>query len=147
MSDVAQDPRPASAGPDREERLGFADTIRGQATDFAVKRKADVARAVSDIADAIRKSGSDFANYPHVNAFFDNAAEGVEEFSGEISRRTFGEIYDEVEAAVRRRPGVTVAAAALAGFALFRFFQASEIRPIPRSHAIVPVDVFPTPDV
>jgi hypothetical protein len=147
MTDIAQDPHPASAGPDREERLGFAEAIRGQATGYAEKRKADVARAVSDVAEAIRGSGTDFASYPHVKAFFDNAAEGVEEFSGEISRRTFGEIYDEVEAAVRRRPGVTVAAAALAGFALFRFFQASEIRPIPRSHAIVPVDVFPTPDV
>ena len=147
MSEVAQDPRLASAEPDREERLGLADAIRGQAAVYAEKRKADVARAVSDIADAIRGSGTDFASYPHVKAFFDNAAEGVEEFSGEISRRTFGEIYDEVEAAVRRRPGVTVAAAALAGFALFRFFRASEIRPIPRSRAVVPVDVFPTPDV
>ncbi|GJE42794.1 hypothetical protein [Methylobacterium soli] len=147
MSDIARDPRPASEAADHEERLGFADAIRGQATGYAEKRKTDVARAVSDAAEAIRGSGSDFASYPHVKAFFDNAAEGVEELAGDISRRTFAEIYDEVEAAVRRRPGVTVAAAALAGFALFRLFRASEMRPIPRSRAVVSADVFPTPDV
>jgi hypothetical protein len=84
---------------------------------------------------------------PNVRAFFDSAAEGVEEFSEGISRRTFSELYDEVDAAVRRHPRVTVAAAALAGFALFRWFSASGIRPILRSHAVVSADVFPTPDM
>lgn len=145
MNEIGQDPQSAPEGADHEERLGFADVIRGQATGYAEKRKTDVARAVSDVAEAIRGSGSDFTSYPHVKAFFDNAAQGVEELAGDISRRTLAEIYDEAEAAVRRRPGVTVAAAALAGFALLRLFRASELRPIPRSRAIVSADVFPTP--
>ena len=99
------------------------------------------------MAEAIRASGSGFAEQPNVKAFFDSAAEGIEEFSEGISHRTFSELYDEVDAAVRRHPGVTVAAAALAGFALFRWFSASGIRPIPRSRAVVSADVFPTPDV
>jgi hypothetical protein len=135
-----------SAEPDRDREDDLAGMIRGQVHGY-VENKADAARAVTDIADALRSSGAGFAGYPHVKAFFDNAAEGVDEFSGEISRRSFNEVCDEIEAGIRRRPGVTVAAAALVGFALFRFYRASEIRPIPRSHAVVPVDVFPTPEI
>ncbi|WP_336488793.1 hypothetical protein [Methylobacterium nigriterrae] len=147
MPDTSNGLGPDPAASAQEDPTEFSDAIRDQALSYVSKRKQDVARAVSDVAEAIRSSGSGFANYPHVRAFFDTAAEGVEEFSEGINRRTVGEIYDEVEAAVRRRPGVALAGAALAGFALFRFFQASEIRPIPRSHAVVPVDVFPTPDI
>ncbi|URD35431.1 hypothetical protein M6G65_23410 [Methylobacterium tardum] len=56
-------------------------------------------------------------------------------------------MYDEVHAAIRRRPALATAAAVLAGFALYRTLNASKIRPIPRSHAVIPVDVFPTPDL
>ena len=133
MPDASQDPRLGSAKPEAKREGDFADAIREQTLSFVGKRKTDAARAVSDIADAIRTSGTDFDSYPHVKAFFDSAAEGVEEFPEGLNRRTFSEIYDEVEAAVRRRPGVSAAAAALAGFALYRFFKASELRPIPRS--------------
>lgn len=147
MTYVARELGPDPARPHREERLGFADAIRSQATGYSEKRKADAARVVYDMAEAIRGSGSGFADNPHIKAFFDNAAEGVEEFAGEISRRSFKEIYNEVDATIRRRPGVTMAAAALAGFALFRFFRASEIQPTSRSRAVVSADVFPTPDM
>ena len=126
---------------------GFAGVAREQVQVYVTKRKEDVARAVSDVAESIRKSGAGFSGAPQIKAFFDSAAEGVEELSADINRRTVSELYDEVEAAVRRRPVVALGAAALAGFALFRLFKASEIRPIPRSHAMVPVDVFPTPDI
>lgn len=138
---------PASASPEDDAAGDFASTIRGQVQSYVVSRKADVARSVSDVAGAIRASSSGFAEQPHVKAFFDSAAEGVEELSEEISRRTFAELYDEVDAAVRRRPGVTFAAAALAGFVLFRFLKASRMRPVPRSRAVVPIEVLPTPDL
>ena len=132
---------------ERTSDAGFAGVAREQVQVYVTKRKEDVARAVSDVAEGIRKSGTGFSGAPQIKAFFDSAAEGVEELSADIDRHTVSELYDEVEAAVRRRPVVALGAAALAGFALFRFFKASEIRPIPRSHAMVPVDVFPTPEI
>ncbi|WP_236960279.1 hypothetical protein [Methylobacterium durans] len=147
MDDVAQEIGPGSAHSDADQQPDLASTVRSQAASYVTKRKEDVAKAVSDVADAIRNSGAGFEGAPHVKAFFDSAAEGVEGLSADINRRTVSELYDEVEAAVRRRPAVAFAAAALTGFALFRFFKASEIRPIPRSRAVVPADVFPTPDL
>ncbi|CAO4152494.1 hypothetical protein [Methylorubrum extorquens] len=138
---------PASASPKYEAAADFASTVRGQVQSYVGSRKADMARSVSDVAGAIRASSSGFAEQPHVRAFFDSAADGVEELSEKISRRTFAELYDEVDAAVRRRPGMTFAAAALAGFALFRFLKASRMRPVPRSRAVIPVEVFPVPDL
>jgi hypothetical protein len=127
--------------------VGLAGAIREQVQGYAANRKQDAVRAVSDVAAAIRESGASFGGSPHLKAFFDSAATGVEELSEDIGRRTVGELYDEVEAAVRRRPGIALAAAAVAGIALVRFFKASTIRPIPRSHAVVPVDVLPVPDI
>ncbi|KQO86019.1 hypothetical protein ASF56_24110 [Methylobacterium sp. Leaf122] len=138
---------PASALPKHDAADDFASTVRGQVQSYVVNRKVDLARSVSDVAGAIRVSSSGFAEQPHVKAFFDSAAEGIEELSEEISRRTFAELYDEIDAAARRRPGVTFAAAALAGFALFRFLKASRMRPVPRSRAVLPIEVFPTPDL
>jgi hypothetical protein len=135
---------PASALPKHDAADDFASTVRGQVQSYVVNRKVDLARSVSDVAGAIRVSSSGFAEQPHVKAFFDSAAEGIEELSEEISRRTFAELYDEI---ARRRPGVTFAAAALAGFALFRFLKASRMRPVPRSRAVLPIEVFPTPDL
>ncbi|MDR7035992.1 hypothetical protein J2X36_000728 [Methylobacterium sp. BE186] len=147
MLDVGTDRTadPVDAG--AESPAGFAQAVRGQTQSYIEKRKSDVARAVADVAGAIRTSGDGFSESPNVKAFFDNAADGVEEFSAGIERRTAAELYDEVDAAIRRRPGVAVAAAVLAGFALYRVLKPSGLRPIPRSHAVVPADVFPTPDL
>lgn len=147
MPDPSRDPSAASVEQDPAPGVGLPGAIREQVQGYAANRKQDAVRAVSDVAAAIRESGSGFEGAPHVKAFFDSAAAGVEELSDDISRRTVGELYDEVDAAIRRRPGVALAAAAVAGFALYRFFQASAVRPIPRSRAVVPVDVLPVPDI
>ncbi|GEP06525.1 hypothetical protein [Methylobacterium oxalidis] len=147
MLDVGQDRVSDPIDAVREHPRSFAHAVRGQTQSYVERRKADVARAVSEIADAIRTSGDGFSDSPNVKAFFDGAADGVTEFSAGIARRTSAELYDEVEAAIRRRPAVAAAAAVLAGLALYRVLRASELRPIPRSHAVVPADVFPTPDI
>jgi hypothetical protein len=121
--------------------------LRQQTEGYVEKRKADAARLVSDVGDAIRDTGSNFDGLPQLKEFFGQAALGVDELAESISRRSFGEMYDEVHAAIRRRPALATAAAVLAGFALYRTLNASKIRPIPRSHAVIPVDVFPTPDL
>ena len=119
--------------------------MRGHTQGYIDKRKADTARLVSDVGDAIRDTGTNFDGLPQLKAFFDQAALGVDELAEDISRRSFGEMYDEVHAAVRRRPALAATAAVLASFALFRALRTSTVRPIPRSHAVVPVDVLPTP--
>lgn len=132
-------------GPRADE--GFAANVRGQTQDYVARRKQDVVRVVSDVAGAIRRAGAGFEDAPNVKAFFDNAAEGVEEFSADIGRRTVSELYDELDAAARRRPGLTLAVAGAAGFALYRLLTSSGVRPIPRSRSVVPVDVLPVPDI
>ncbi|ACA15297.1 hypothetical protein M446_0739 [Methylobacterium sp. 4-46] len=129
---------------------GRDETIAGrlleEAHGYVGKRKADAVRAVSDVAAVIRGSGAGLGEAPHLKAFFDSAAEGVEALADGIAARTPGEIYDEVDAAIRRRPGIALAAAALAGFALFRLVRAAGPRPIPRSRALVPAEPLPIPD-
>ncbi|MGH1571306.1 hypothetical protein ACRAWG_12185 [Methylobacterium sp. P31] len=147
MPNGTQDRRSSAAGPGSGEDQSFADTLRAQTQSYVERRKADAARVVSDVGVAIRDTGNNFDGLPQVKAFFDQAALGVDELAGDISHRSFGEMYDEVHAAVRRRPALATAAAVLAGFALFRILSASSVRPIPRSHAVVPVDVLPTPDL
>ncbi|CAA2160487.1 MULTISPECIES: hypothetical protein [Methylobacterium] len=147
MRNGAQDRGPAASGPDQNAARGFTAALREQAQDYTGKRKADAARVVSDVGDAIRGTGASFDGLPQLKAFFDQAALGVDELAEDIGRRSFSEMYDEVQAAARRRPALTAAAAMLAGFALYRLINAPGIRPVPRSRALVPVDVLPTPDI
>ncbi|TXN40162.1 hypothetical protein [Methylobacterium sp. WL7] len=147
MRDGAQDRGPASSGPDRSAARGFVDALRDQAHGYAGKRRADAARAVSDVGDAIRDMGTGFDGLPQLKAFFDQAALGVGGLAEDVSRRSFGEMSDAVRAAARRRPVLTAAAAMLAGVALYRLINPPGIRPVPRSRALVPVDVLPTPDL
>lgn len=147
MPNGAQGQRSGAADTDIGAAQSFADTLRQQTQGYVEKRKADAARLVSDVGDAIRDTGSNFEGLPQLKEFFGQAALGVDELADSIARRSFGEMYDEVHAAVRRRPALATAAAVLAGFALYRTLNAPKVRPIPRSRAVVPVDVFPTPDL
>lgn len=125
---------------------GFTASVHGQVQDYITRRKQDAVRVVADVAGAIRGAGAGFEDAPNVKAFFDSAAEGVDELSADIGRRTVSELYDEVDAAVRRRPAVSLAVVAVAGFALSRLLTSSRVRPIPRSRAVVPVDGLPVSD-
>lgn len=147
MPNGAQDRSSRTAAPGFGEAREFAEALRDHTQGYVGRRRADTVRIVSDIGEAIRDTGTGFDGLPHLKSFFDQAALGVDELAESMSRRTFGEMYDEVHAAVRRRPAVAAAAALLAGFALFRTLNAQKIRPVPRSRAIVPADTFPTPDL
>ena len=147
MRNGAQDRGPTASGPDQDPARGFTDALRDQARGYAAKRQADAARVVADVGDAIRDTGAGFDGLPQLKSFFDQAALGVDGLAEDIGRRSFGEMYDEVRAAARRQPALTAAAAMLAGFALYRLINTPGIRPVPRSRALVPVDVLPTPDI
>ena len=144
----SQQPAAGTDHPDLDEgsrsayrgRFDFADAVRDHTAEYIDRRKGDAVGAISDVADAIRAGGDSFKDMPNLKAFFDQAAEGVDELAGTVQQRSFGEIYAEVEAAARRRPLLTGAAAVVAGFALYRFFQDARVRPLPRSRAVVPVE-------
>ena len=123
---------PASTGAVEAEWTGlksdvgqFADEARAQAIDYVGKRKGDAAQSVADIARSVRDSGHGFKDQPNIQAFFDNAAEGLEQLAGSIRERSLEDLYREVEGVVRRRPAAVAAATFATGFLLARFIKAS----------------------
>jgi hypothetical protein len=109
---------------------GEAGNLRGQATDkvreFAESGKDrltealdDAARMIDDAASQIEeKLGGDYGGYAR------RAATAVSEFSGSLREKEVDEIYDGAREAVRKSPGVAIAAAAVLGFALVRLVKA-----------------------
>ena len=147
MPNGAEDHGATAADPSFGDARGFADALRQQTQGYVEQRKADAARVVSDVARAIRDTGSGLEALPQLKPFLDQAALGVDDFADGIARRSFGEMYDEVQAAIRRRPGLAAAAAVLAGFGLFRAMQGSAARPVSRSRQmVVPTAPPRTPD-
>ena len=104
---------------------GLVDAARVRAIDYAQKRKGAAAQSVADLAGSVRESGRSFEAQPNVRAFFDNAAEGLEQLSGTIRERSIEELYREVEGVIRRRPAAVAAATFATGFLVARFIKAS----------------------
>ena len=108
-----------------ERGRGFAAAARAHAIDYAESRKSDAARSVGDLAHSLRDSGRTFDDRPNLKAFFDSAAEGLDDLAGTIEGRSFNEFYTEAEAFARRSPVAVAAATFAAGFLLARFVKAS----------------------
>lgn len=104
---------------------GLADAARLQAVDYAQKRKGAAAQSVADLAGSVRESGRSFESQPNIRAFFDSAAEGLDQLSGTIRDRSLEELYREVEGVMRRRPAAVAAATFATGFLVARFIKAS----------------------
>ncbi|WP_210485198.1 hypothetical protein [Microvirga antarctica] len=103
----------------------FIDAAKEQATDYAGKRKADVAQSVADLATSLRSSTSSFDERPNIQAVVDSAAEGLEQLADSIRERTFSEIFSDVEAVVRRRPMAFGIASLAVGFVAARFIKST----------------------
>lgn len=129
-------PRPRDgsfAGP------SLADALNEQTRTYVKARKADAAHIVGDIAGILRTGGSGFAPRSPIKAVLDDAANGVDAFSGKLAEGSLREIYAEMNAVVRKRPLVMAATASLAGLAVYRFVtaaRAAPARPGPRSFAV-----------
>ena len=108
-----------------ERGKGFAAAARSHAVSFAEGRKSEAARSVSDIAGSLRDSGRTFDDRPNVKAFFDSAAEGLDDLAGTIENRSFGEFYEHAEAFARRSPVTVAVAPFAAGLLLARFVKSS----------------------
>lgn len=108
-----------------ERGRSFVDSAREQATTYVEQRKGAAAQSVTDLAKAIRDAGQPFEERPNIRAFFDTAAESLEQFAGQVQNRSLGDIYGEAEHLLRRHSGAALAATFVGGFLLSRFIKAT----------------------
>jgi hypothetical protein len=113
------------AGVAVERSRYFIDSAREQATDYAGRRKDDVAQSVADFATSLRESTRSFDERPNIRAVVDTAAEGLEQLADSIRERTFADIFNEFEDVVRRRPATVAAVSVAVGFLAARFIKST----------------------
>jgi hypothetical protein len=113
------------AGAAVERGRHFVEAAREQAVGYVDRRKDDLAQSVADFASTLRESTRSFEDRPNIQAFVDGAAEGLNELADTIRGRSFGEIFNEVEHVMRRRPTAVAAVTLTAGFLVARFIKAS----------------------
>jgi hypothetical protein len=113
------------AGAAVERGRFFIDAAREQATDYAGRRKDDVAQSVADFATSLRESTSSFDERPNIKAVVDSAAEGLEQLADTIRERTFADIFNDFEGVVRRRPAAVAAVSIAVGFLTARFIKST----------------------
>jgi ElaB/YqjD/DUF883 family membrane-anchored ribosome-binding protein len=113
------------AGVAVERGLHFIDAAREQATDYVDRRKDDIAQSVADFATSLRGSTSSFEERPNIRAVVDSAAEGLEQLADTIRERSFGDIFNDIEDTVRRRPATVAAVSVAIGFVAARFIKST----------------------
>lgn len=110
-----------------ERGRGLIDAARLQAQDYVERRKTDAAQSVHGLAQTIRKSGRDLGEKPNVRAFFDSAADGLEQLGSSIERRSLDDLYGEAEAFARRAPVAVAVGTFVAGLIAARFIKSSSL--------------------
>ncbi|WP_132249614.1 hypothetical protein [Methylobacterium segetis] len=110
-----------------ERGRGLMDAARAQAQEYVERRKSDAAQSVNDLARTIRDSSKTFDDRPNIKAFFDSAAEGLEQLGGSIDARSFSDFYEDAEAFARRAPVAVAVGTFVAGFIAARFIKSSSL--------------------
>jgi ElaB/YqjD/DUF883 family membrane-anchored ribosome-binding protein len=113
------------AGAAVERGRYFIDSAREQATDYADRRKDDIAQSVADFATSLRESTHSFDERPNIRAVVDSAADGLEQLADTIRERTFADIFNDFEGVVRRRPATVAAVSVAIGFLTARFIKST----------------------
>ncbi|MEZ0169688.1 hypothetical protein [Microvirga sp. TS319] len=113
------------AGAAVERGRDFIDSAREQATDYAGRRKDDVAQSVADFATSLRESTHSFEERPNIRAVVDSAADGLEQLADSIRDRSFADIFNDFEDVVRRRPATVAAVSVAVGFLAARFLKST----------------------
>ncbi|WP_205789865.1 hypothetical protein [Microvirga makkahensis] len=103
----------------------FIDSAREQATDYADRRKDDIAQSVADFATSLRESTRSFDERPNIRAVVDSAADGLEHLADSIRDRSFADIFNDFEDVVRRRPATVAAVSVAVGFLAARFLKST----------------------
>ena len=112
-----------------ERGRGLLDAARLQAQTYVEQRKGDAAQSVHDLAQTIRNSGRELGDKPNVRAFFDSAADGLEQLGTSIGRRSLGDFYSEAESFARRAPVAVAVGTFVAGLIAARFIKSSSLPP------------------
>lgn len=112
-----------------ERGRGLLDAARLQAQDYVERRKTDAAQSVHEFARTLRGSTKDFEDKPNIKAFFDSAADGLEQLGSSIERRSFSEFYNDAEAFARRAPVAVAVGTFVAGLLAARLIKASSLPP------------------
>ena len=123
--DAIKDDVSQIAGAAVEQGRQFIDSAKEQAAGYVDQRKDEVAQSVASLAQSLRDACKQFDDRPNIRAFTDSAADGLEQFAETIRGRSFNELFEDVEAVVRRRPGAVAAATMATGFLLARFIKSS----------------------
>ena len=122
--DLSEAARDTVAGRGRE----FIEAAKRHAAEYAASRKAGAAHSVEDVARSLRESGRAFEDTPHIRAFVDSAASGLENLAGDIRDRPLDDLYADAEDFARRHPIIVASGASIAGLMIARFFKASSTR-------------------
>jgi len=114
----------------REQLRGQVSALRGQAGDrvreFADGGKTrasdaleELSRVVADTADSIdERLGGQYGEYAR------KASDAVSGFADTLRRTEVDELYDNVQSAIRKSPGIAIGVAAVVGFTLARLVRA-----------------------
>ena len=113
------------AGAAVEQGWHFLDAAREQATDYADRRKDDVAQSVADFATSLRGATGSFEDRPNIHAIVDSAAEGLEQLADTIRERSFADIFNDIENVARERPATVAAISVAIGFLTARFIKST----------------------
>ena len=93
---------------------GLADDGKGRATNLLD----GFSEVINDAARSIdERLGDEYGRYAH------QAADAVSSFAGRIRDKSVDDLLDDGRSAVRASPGIAIAAAAVAGFALMRVIR------------------------
>ncbi len=113
------------AGAAVERGRYFIDSARDQATEYAGRRKDDIAQSVADFATSLRESTHSFDERPNIRAVVDSAADGLEQLADSIRERSFADFFNDFEDVVRRRPATVAAVSVAVGFLAARFIKST----------------------
>jgi ElaB/YqjD/DUF883 family membrane-anchored ribosome-binding protein len=114
----------------RDQLRGQVSALRGQAGDrvreFADGGKTrasdaleELSRVVADTADSIdERLGGQYGEYAR------KASDAVSGFADTLRRTEVDELYDNVQSAIRKSPGIAIGVAAVVGFTLARLIKA-----------------------
>ncbi|MGO4386555.1 hypothetical protein AB4Y85_03375 [Microvirga sp. 2YAF29] len=123
--DALRDDMGDMAGAAVERGRFFIESAREQASDYAGRRKDDVAQSVADFATSLRESTHSFDERPNIRAVVDSAADGLEQLADSIRERTFSDIFNDFEEVVRHRPATVAAVSVAVGFLAARFLKST----------------------
>lgn len=123
--DALRDDMGDMAGAAVERGRFFIESAREQASDYAGRRKDDIAQSVADFATSLRESTHTFDERPNIRAVVDSAADGLEHLADSIRERTFSDIFNDFEEVVRQRPTAAAAVSVAVGFLAARFLKST----------------------